>query len=335
MNLSRDFDRHLRLDDDKANQVNLRKGATWALHLIVGVSPAWVKQGGDPHDKDTNPRIGQLVEAATKWAEQTIGGVWHVRYDVDEEGSAIVDVICSPVRKNARSGKPFVSVRAPLVELAKKYGHLHSKSYSGVQDSWAEYAQEHLDPTLLRGRPAKETKRKNLTPEEYKEMLAAIDAANERAAQIVREASEEANDQAAEILRSARAAAAKHMAEVKTQALEVVKHLGKRVRQAVAEARQGSKRALAAYQALQRLAGVPEHRVLIAAEIAFTSAPSGPDRSIGHSGHSFHVVDNRGFELDSKLTSTKGDVRGVSAAKEGAAPPGKPTKKRRQKGPKL
>ena len=43
-----------------------RKGAALAIHLLVGVSPEWLAETGDPRDKD-NPRVQALIAAARGW----------------------------------------------------------------------------------------------------------------------------------------------------------------------------------------------------------------------------------------------------------------------------
>ena len=98
LDLSKTFEEHI-----TSSGAALRKGAYTALHMIVGVSPEWIADAGDVHDPK-NPRVQALLRETQAWGEKELGGVWHCRYDVDEKGSGIVDLICSPVRQNKRSG---------------------------------------------------------------------------------------------------------------------------------------------------------------------------------------------------------------------------------------
>ena len=164
------FDRYL-----TTSGVLERKGATLALHLIVGISPAWILAAGDPHDPD-NPRVRTAIREAVGWANREFGGVWAARYDLDEKGSGIVDVLCSPSRSYSMGGgepKARISTAATLRDLAMRRGVHPARSYSALQDSWAEWAARRLDPSIKRGRPKVETGREHLEPEDY---AAAIDA---------------------------------------------------------------------------------------------------------------------------------------------------------------
>ncbi|MFG1388721.1 hypothetical protein [Xanthobacter versatilis] len=145
-----------------------------AMHLLVILSPGWLVETGDPRDWQGNPRVRQLVEEARRWAEDAFGkdSVWAVRYDADEDGAGNVDILCSPVRVDGRAKarpKLKISVNKALQELAKRYGR--QKSYSALQDSWAEHARQHLDACIVRGEEA--SKKQHLTPEEYKAKVAA------------------------------------------------------------------------------------------------------------------------------------------------------------------
>ena len=145
----------------KRHRAGLRKNSPRALHLLVGVSPEWID--GDPHDP-RNPQVVKLVTSAAKWAEHTIGGTFAIRYDIDEAGSAVVDVFVSPVHESR--GKNVVSTHKSLAKLRDK--HRRTYTYAALQDSWAQFAQRTMDPMLLRGRYAKDTGREHLTPERYK-----------------------------------------------------------------------------------------------------------------------------------------------------------------------
>lgn len=145
-----------------------------AMHLLVIVSPGWLAETGDPRDWQGNPRVRQLIEEARRWAEEAFGkdSVWAVRYDADEEGAGNVDILCSPVRADGRAKarpKQKISINKALQELAKRHGR--QKSYSALQDSWAEHARRHLDACIVRGEES--SKKQHLTPEEYKAKVAA------------------------------------------------------------------------------------------------------------------------------------------------------------------
>ncbi|WP_209484798.1 hypothetical protein [Xanthobacter flavus] len=145
-----------------------------AMHLLVILSPGWLAETGDPRDWQGNPRVRQLIEEARRWAEAAFGKdcVWAVRYDADEDGAGNVDILCSPVRADGRAKarpKQKISINKALQELARRHGR--QKSYSALQDSWAEHARRHLDACIVRGEES--SKKPHLTPEEYKAKLAA------------------------------------------------------------------------------------------------------------------------------------------------------------------
>lgn len=162
------FREHKKRHDVKSE----RKNAALALHLLVGVSPEWLAETGDPHDLK-NPRVRELIDHAKRWAETWMedGAVWAVRYDTDEVGSGVVDILGSPIRQNASGRgkpKPAISVNKALKDLQDSVGA--RTSYAAMQTSWATYAQDHLDPALERGEP--ESEQKHLTPEQFKERIA-------------------------------------------------------------------------------------------------------------------------------------------------------------------
>lgn len=149
-----------------------RKGAALGLHLLVGVSPEWLTQeGGDPRDLN-NLYVQQLIEHAKIWAEEWMGkgAVWAVRYDTDEAGAGVVDILASPVRENragkAKTGKPAISVNKALKELQELYKE--PTSYAAMQTSWADYIRDELDVDLERGQRVSETGREHVSPEAYK-----------------------------------------------------------------------------------------------------------------------------------------------------------------------
>jgi len=171
-----------------------RKGAALASHALVGVSPEWLEETGSPHDLN-NPRVQALIEASKAWVETWSGEgmVWGVRYDVDEVGSGVVDVLASPVHvqfHKSGSSSPKISINKANDKLLSQVNERLKKewvtggqksedykpvrkSFRAMQYSWAWYAQEHLSPELQRGIYIETTRRQHLFPEEYKEALAA------------------------------------------------------------------------------------------------------------------------------------------------------------------
>lgn len=146
-----------------------RKGAAMAQHLLVGVSPEWLAEAGDARDLN-NPRVRQLIEEAKTWAESWMGegAVWAVRYDTDEKGAGVVDILSSPIREQRHksgSSKPSISVNKANTELADKHGLM--KGWEAMQSDWAQHAQKTLDKSLKRGIPKKKTNRENIPPEAY------------------------------------------------------------------------------------------------------------------------------------------------------------------------
>lgn len=188
-----------------------RKGAALASHALVGVSPEWLAETGSPHDLD-NPRVKELISQAQAWVESWMGkdAVWAVRYDVDEVGSGVVDILASPIRTayhKSGSSKPSISVNkaqkelVDQVNLRRKEEWIQAgnepaafkpiqKSFRAMQDSWAWFAQDNLSPALERGDPRELTRREHLFPEEFKEALeaaASFDDFKEQAAEMARD----------------------------------------------------------------------------------------------------------------------------------------------------
>lgn len=143
-----------------------RKGAPIALHLMCVVSPEWIKEAGDLHDRE-NPRNAQLMKAAAEWVETWAGdnSLINVRLDLDEAGGGVVDLIVTPTRESR--GKPVISTSKALKELQEKYGD--KREFSSLQTSWAEYAKEHLDQRIQRGKPVYETEREHVNADIFKE----------------------------------------------------------------------------------------------------------------------------------------------------------------------
>lgn len=159
-----------------------RKNAAFGVHTLVGVSPEWLEETGDPRDLD-NVRVQQLIVEAKLWAESWMGegAVWAVRYDTDEAGSGIVDILASPVRTayhKSGSSKPSISIRKANKELADKHGL--STGWAAQQTDWAKWAQAKLDKRLVRGKPRSESRREHIPPDLFKELAeqARLDALN-------------------------------------------------------------------------------------------------------------------------------------------------------------
>ena len=199
IDLSMDLKSHL-----EKTGASVWKDSAHTLHCIVGVSPEWITEAGDPHSPK-NYRVQGLLREARAWAEKEIGGVWHARYDVDELGAGVVDVMCSPVLPHKKTGKLWVSTSKALESLARRWGHPTHKSYSAVQDSWAEHAKKTLDATIERGEPVEETGRSHLTPEQYGELkdrereLAERESQVEQGAQILDQREAKLNGHASQL----------------------------------------------------------------------------------------------------------------------------------------
>jgi len=141
-----------------------RKNAPIAMQALCVVSPEWVQQAGDLHDR-TNPRNIALFDQAKAWAESWAGkgAVFGVRLDLDEKGGAVVDLMIAPVRDSR--GKPVISTQKPLTELKGAMGERNE--YSALQTSWAAWCAAHLDARIERGLRRDLTAREHLTPETY------------------------------------------------------------------------------------------------------------------------------------------------------------------------
>lgn len=179
-----------------------RKTGYAAHHFLIGISPEWVAGTGNVHDHK-NPRVQALLATARKWVQKEFGGVIHARYDLDEAGSAVVDVIAVSARsyRQGRERRPSYKVangksmdefreriNAPKVEaLKQKLGRQPTakelkaakthRSYVACQDSWVAFARESLGYEFLRGRPREETLAEHMRPEEYGRMQDDLKAA--------------------------------------------------------------------------------------------------------------------------------------------------------------
>lgn len=156
----------------KAHKIELgageRKNAPLALQALCVVSPEWVQQTGDLHDRN-NPRNIALFEQAKAWAESWAGegSVFGARLDLDEKGGAVVDLMIAPVRDSR--GKAVISTQKPLTEL--KTATDERNEFSALQTSWAEWCREHLDENITRGLRRELTAREHLSPETYGQIM--------------------------------------------------------------------------------------------------------------------------------------------------------------------
>jgi hypothetical protein len=180
-------------DFKKRNDADPRKGAQLLHSVGVGISPSWIREKGDLHDPK-NPRNIQLFTTAIAWVKSFAGddAIVSARMDLDEEGGGWVDVYFAPIRQQKYKGrsqtKSVISVNKCLEETAVSLGYPKGSHYSALNTGWAKYAQQHLDATIQRGTPGKDTGREHLTPRQYKAEQEAIKkaaaaAAAERAAE--------------------------------------------------------------------------------------------------------------------------------------------------------
>lgn len=168
----RDYRSNLRLHLHE-HGAHIRKRAALGLHLLVGVSPAWVEETGSLHAMD-NPRNVALFREALAWVETwaSANSVFGARLDLDEAGGAVVDIFCAPLFEEAhKSGRRHlcVSNRKALKGLQASYGT--TKSYIALQCSWHGWAVCTLDQRLRRGEPVLQTKRRHLSVRAFKEQM--------------------------------------------------------------------------------------------------------------------------------------------------------------------
>ena len=97
------YQRHL-----DANNAKKAPNAHAAMHLIIGVSPEYFGKSDGTHQGHDikSKKVVKLLATATHWAEAELGGVWAARYDLDERGFGVVDVMCSPIRPHGKNGQP-------------------------------------------------------------------------------------------------------------------------------------------------------------------------------------------------------------------------------------
>ena len=134
-----------------------RKGAALGLHLLFGISEAWLRESGDPHDPE-NPRNKLLFGLAISFTERMLGPAFAARLDCDEVSAGVTDVYCMPYHnrrskpKKDGSRKPSVREISTNVALDKVQTlAAERKSYEALQTLWAKEAREKLDPRIVRG----------------------------------------------------------------------------------------------------------------------------------------------------------------------------------------
>ena len=168
----------------KAKGASERKGAQLGLHMLVGVSPEWVKEAGDLHDP-ANSRNRLLLDAARTWADTwSNGGCYAARLDLDETGGAVVDLFIAPTseqRHKSGKSKLTVSVNRSLEAVSLARTGKKGKHYAALNTDWAEYARQHLDQRLERGRPKGETGAEHVGPDQYRAMMIEATAARNAA----------------------------------------------------------------------------------------------------------------------------------------------------------
>jgi hypothetical protein len=149
----------------KASEAAEGKGAAIMAHMIAVISPEILAEAGDPRDPN-NPKVRALFEQAQAWAQAEFGekSLVAARLDVDEAGAGVVDLFVCPTAMQAggrgRKPKLTISVKSGLEAVAAKNGN--KRSYSAIQDSWGDWASQHIDPRLKRGKPKRETMRQHV-----------------------------------------------------------------------------------------------------------------------------------------------------------------------------
>lgn len=138
----------------KESGASERKGSALGLHLLAIVSPELIKESGDLHDPN-NPVNQRIFEQSKAWAEQEFGAgsLIHARMDMDEKGGGVVDLVVVPVHEQTIRGKTknIISTRKALSQVSDRWGD--KRSFSALQNSFADYAKHHIDDRIVRGVP--------------------------------------------------------------------------------------------------------------------------------------------------------------------------------------
>ena len=200
----------------KRTGAKVRKGGKLVRvqHLLVGVSPDFLREAGDLHDSQ-NPKNIALMKEVLAWGRAAFGEDAPIaaRLDLDEAGGAVVDLFLMPVREltigrprlvDGEKVKPkglYIAPSKAIDELAKKYDHKRRRNWSALQDSWNAHAKARLDARLERGERKEITGIEHLSPEAYGELkdlerAAAEAKASREAAQADREEAAVAGDAA-------------------------------------------------------------------------------------------------------------------------------------------
>jgi hypothetical protein len=140
-------------------------GAAPVSHLVCIVSSEWIHKTGDIHDPN-NSRNRQLFETSIAWAQHLFGAdaLLAARMDMDEVGGGVVDCFVAPIA-TSRRGTRYLSISPRLQELRIQYHR--RKSFEALQDSWAEFVQTRLDPSIERGKAKEGVGSDRLTPENF------------------------------------------------------------------------------------------------------------------------------------------------------------------------
>lgn len=165
------------------------RGSPLGLHVLCVVSPEWLQAAGDLHDPG-NDRNRALFQAARDWGDQTFGpgAVVAARMDMDEAGGGVVDLVIVPVHEVKQRGKVKSQIS---VNKAYESAFGGGRVFSKMQDSWAGFAQEHLDSAIERGRSKALTGREHVHADIYRPM---IQEAEKQAEAIKRQAVEQWSD---------------------------------------------------------------------------------------------------------------------------------------------
>jgi peptidoglycan hydrolase CwlO-like protein len=173
-----------------------RKGTPFGLHLLLNVSPAWIREVGDLHD-ERNERNQRLYKAARDFAGG-IPGLVATRMDLDEEGGGEVDVFLAPVfprtsrlRKDGSRGLEIPEISVSKLDALWREQTSERIGYSGLQTLWAAYCAKHLDPRIQRGERKSETGREHLTVPKFKAACAYAEALVAEAETIMEQARRE------------------------------------------------------------------------------------------------------------------------------------------------
>lgn len=149
----------------KLTNVSERGKTAPVSHLIAVVSPEWIAKTGDVHDP-ANPRNRKLFDTAIGWARKNFGdeALISARMDLDEKGAGVVDLLVAAVARS-KKGKSYLSISPRLKEIQFQYKARNT--FAGLQDSWAEYVQTHVDPLIQRGKEKESRGPDRLSPENF------------------------------------------------------------------------------------------------------------------------------------------------------------------------